>query len=409
MCLERSRSVTLDITMNASMWGPVDPGCTCDEDRRERLLPSESDPCERHFVFESLATPLHSKRIRTLNVDFYHPDDLPHKDTMEVSLGSCRFFTLSFPQLTDLGLNSLWSGHTSHLFRIPPFTPTLRSLSFAGPWDGAFTQVNNLTSLVLKDHGDELCIDTFRLFLSGNQSLESLSLDITSFDGDTKGPPVDLPNLKLFSVNLCPMVLSIIIRVPALRRLSSLRVFYEADNLEAVRLLATGDEITLNVVSAGDDVAEVWQDLVGYGQPTIGHVNLHGYPGIGCVAPGSRAVFLLLADAHTLEVGRDYLTLWYDGFLGDLKQLGPQLKTIRFEVWEEVEPLGRVGYEDEMYGRDLLVSIEELVRDRFENGRPFSAVERLVVCESERSNRQQDYVWRCFYDDCKLGQYVRSV
>ena len=116
-----------------------------------------------------------------------------------------------------------------------------------------------------------------------------------------------------------------------------------------------------------------------------------------------------MADAHTLEVGCNYLMHWYNDFLDDLKQLGPQLKTIRFEVWEDMEPFGKAGYEDEMYGHDLLDGIEELVRYRFENGCPFSAVERMVVCESERSNRQQDHVWRCFYDDRKLGQYLGPV
>ena len=409
MCLERSCSVTLDVTVNASGRGRVDLGCTCDKDKRGRLLPNEQNPCEWHFVFESLATPIHAKRIHILNIDFRSPDDLPPSDeAVELSLGSCRFFTLSFPQLADLGWKGIWSNHINHLFHIPPFTPTVRSLFFAGSWDGLFTQVSNLTSLTFKNYKDELCMETLRLFMLNNRSLESLSLDILPFNGGTKGPPVDLLNLKLLSVIHCPMVLSKIIRIPAVQRLSSLRIsFYKKDD-PGVGLFATGDGVTLNVVSPVSDITEAWQDLVGYGRPTIGYVHLHDL-GEDDSIPDSSTVLLLLADAHTLEVGRRYLTLPYRCFLDDLKQLGPQLKTIRFEVWEEMEPFGEWGYGDEMYGRDLLHSVEELVKDRFENGRPFSAVERLVVCESERSNRQQDYVWRCFYNDRKLGQYVRPV
>ena len=405
MCLERTHSATLDVTVNASGEGQVDLGCTCDKDKRGRFLPNEINPCERHFVFESLATPIHSKRIHVLNIDFHSPHDLPPSETVELSLGSCRFFTLSFPQLTDLRWDGAWLNYTNHLFHNPPFTPTVCSLSFVGSWDGIFTQVNNLTSLAFKNLEDDICIETFRLFMLNNRSLESFSLDIMPFDGVTKGPPVDLINLKLFSVRLCPVVLSTVICVPALQRLSSLRISYEDVDSEGVRLLATGDGITLDVVSFVNDIAVVWQDLVGHARPTIGHVYLHGCSRI-CY---SSAAFLMLADARTLEVGRAYLPLWYDSFLGDLKQLGPQLKTIRFEVWEEMEPFGEGDYEDEMYGHESLDSIEELVKYRFEDGRPFSAVERLVVCESERSNRQQDYVWRCFYDDRKLGQYVRPV
>ena len=407
MCLERSRPAALDVTVDVVGEGPVDPECTCGKDQRGRLLPNERDPCKCHFVFESLATPVHSKRIHTLNIDF-HPSDGPFEEIAELSLGSCRFFHSSFPQLTDLRWDGLWLNYPIYLFPNSPFTPTVRSLSFAGSWDGLFTQVKNLTSLVFTNYEDELCIETFRLFMSNNRSLESLSLDIIPFDGNTKGPPVDLPNLQSFCVRLCPRVLSAIIRVPSIQRLSSLRVSYKGVTPGAIRLLTTGDGITLELIAFARNIPEAWDDLVGYGRPTIRHVRLCDFPDEldGSVA---SVAFPLLADAHTLEVGRGYLTLWYQNFLDDLKQLRPQLKTVRFEVWEEVEPFGEGDYEDEMYGHDLLDSVEELVRYRFENGHPFSVVERMVVCESERSNRQQDYVWRCFYNHRKLGQYVRPV
>lgn len=156
-------------------------------------------------------------------------------------------------------------------------------------------------------------------------------------------------------------------------------------------------------------IAEAWEELVGYARPTIRHVRLYNYPEGGRTGgndgSGGSTTAPLLADARTLEVGHGYLLPWYQDFLDDLKQLGPQLATIRFEILQEMVPFSR----GEMSGRGLLGAVGELVRYRFGIGRPFSVVERTMVCESERSNRQQGYMWRCFYDDRKLGQYVRPV
>ena len=113
-----------------------------------------------------------------------------------------------------------------------------------------------------------------------------------------------------------------------------------------------------------------------------------------------------MADVHTLEVGHGYLPYWYWGFLDDLKQLGPQLKTIHFELEEGAEPFqDRADVYNRRGGR-LLAQIKELVKYWFEHGRPFSAVERMVVGETERDGRLQDYVWRCFYGDRGLCQCV---
>ena len=120
-----------------------------------------------------------------------------------------------------------------------------------------------------------------------------------------------------------------------------------------------------------------------------------------------HVVIPLLADAHTLEIGRDYLLWWYEGFLDDLKQLGPQLKTIRFEIPDGTGPFkDSHGLYDRWRG-EVLDKVEDLVKYRFDHGRPFSVVERMVVDETERMRRQQDYVWRCFYGDRGLSQYVR--
>ena len=408
MCLERSQVVPLDVTVDAGEEGQARLGCTCDKDRRGRLLPSEENPCEWHFVFESLATPEHSKRVHSLNIDFYSRHRSSSAELVEFALGGCRFFCLSFPHLTNLGWKGAEAGRSNHIFSNSPFTPTIRSLSIKESWDGPFTQVNNLTSFTFASE-DGFCAEALRLFMLNNRSLESLSLDILPFEGKPKGPPIDLLNLKSFTVVIWSDALSTIIRVPALQRLSSLRTSCRfGGGFEVFGLLATGDGIVLSVTAFLAGIVVAWQDLVGYARPIIHHVCLSGYRRDRFSYGNSSVVALLLADAHTLEVGCDYLPHWYDGFLDDLKQLGPQLKTIRFEVWGEMEPF-TWGYQGEMCGGNLLDSIEELVIYRFEIGRPFSVVERMVVSKSERANRLQDYVWRCFYNDRKLGQYVQPI
>jgi hypothetical protein len=410
MCLERSQAVTLDVTVDASKQVRVHKGCTCDKDERERLLPNEKVPCEWHFIFESLATPEHPGRIRTLNIDFcgtYYYYAIHRVGTTELALGACRFFSLSFPQLTTLGWADPGADDVGYIFSNSPFTPTLRRLSLSGYWEGVLVQLSNLTSFTFAYDDDCISAEAFRLFMSNNRSLESLSLDVLGFEDDSKGPPIDLLNLKSFSVSSCSHILSTIIRVPALQYLSSLRITLDG-SVEGFILNATGDGITLSVETTLRNTAGAWQDLAGYARPAIRHVRFCDYPGnarsYGSDS-GGRVVIPLLADAHTLEVGRDYLPFFYTGFLDDLKQLGPQLKIIRFEVWQEMEP-SRYDDEYRLWGSDVLDQIEDLVKYRFEQGRPFSVVERMVVSENERSNRLQDHVWRSFYGSRKLSQYV---
>jgi len=244
-----------------------------------------------------------------------------------------------------------------------------------------------------------------------NQSLESLSLDIEHFRGDLNAPPppVDLPNLKSFTLQFCPENMSKFFRVPALQHLSSLDVSSEGISEGAeVKLTSTADAFTILVEGILPDVMETWEDLTRDARPTIRQVRYCNFSeGRDTEYSYGSEVIPLLADAHTLEIGRDYLLWWYRGFLDDLKQLGPQLKTIRFEIPEDMEPFkDRADVYERCEGR-LLDQIEELVKYRFEHGRPFSVVERTVVGEAGRVDRLQDYVWRCFYGDRGLDQYVR--
>ena len=372
-------------------------------------MPNGRNPCEWHFQFESLANPRHSGRIRTLDINF-DAERFSPAGRVQYALGSCRFFTSSFPRLANLTWKNEMTNYADYLFTIPPFVPTLRSLTYVGGWSGLIAQVNSLTSFVFdsdsKPWGTNA--EAFRLFMRNNRSLESLYLKWIDFEGDAKGSPVHLSSLKSLNIGFPVKKLSTIIRVPAFQRLSSLLI--SSEDAEMYTISATGDGIALTAECILQDFAETWEDLTGYAKPVIRHVRL--YDGPECVdhcCGENTSVILLMMDAHALEVGYNYLMGWYTSFWEDLKQLGSHLKTIRFEVSGDTEPCSDDGFMEDDWDCEVWDNIEELVKYRFDQGRPFSAIERLMVSESETDNRMQAYVWRYFYGVRKIGQYVRST
>lgn len=408
VCLERSRSAPLDITMEASQVTSVLTGCGCDEDRFGRLLPNGRSPCEWHFQFESLVENGHFNRIRSLAIAFYG-GIVSGAGRIRLLLGSCRFFTLSFPGLTTLSWDNQSSDtpeYAEYLFTTPPFLPTLHSLAYAGCWSDMITPVSNLTSFIFEGgiFAKEVDVEDVRLFLLNNQSLESLEFQFVIFNGSPEGPPVHLLNIKSLVTGLASAELSTVMRVPALSRLSSLRVSASQGDYT---LRAVGDGITFST-RLGEEFGSVWESLIGYAKPAIRHICLDGDVETGGHHDCSAIFAPMLLDAHILEVGDGYFPSWYDGFVEDLQQLGPQLKILRFAIPEGMELFGGNGGDEE--DRDILLGeITELVKYRFEHGRPLSSVERMVVGGDERLNRQQDFVWRCFYRSYMLGQYVQPA
>ena len=385
-CLERSHPVALDVIVDARRGSWTHPGCTCDKGRNRRLLPNESNPCEWHFQFESLAEVKYSNRIRALDIDF-DGNMIPFSERPEggervrLVLGSCRFFASSFPRLTTLSWRNEVTEHANHLFSTSPFASPLRSLTYVGSWDSLITGVNNLTSFEYVGDWDGVRMEDIRLFLLNNLSLESLGLGYGEVIGDSLGPPVCLSNLKSLSVTLVDGDLSTIIRVPALQHLSSLRI--GSDDNDAHILSATGDGIEFSVICFPGRFLETWEELTAFARPTIRHIHLDGSGPADYYSDYSDPSFAsMLSDVHTLEIGSGYFPDWYDEFLDDLKQVGPQLKTIRFALPDELEPFPVA--DDSREGHELLDSIQELVRERFFQGRPLSAVERMVTGDSER-------------------------
>ena len=404
-CLERSASVPLEVTVDVVSWARRNPTCTCRRDRRSRLIPNEANPCERHFVFEPLAEAEHSGRINTLKIQFYE-GPLTFRDG--IALGGCRFFT-SFPlQLMNLEWTDAGSPYAVHLFPSLPFPLTLRSLSFDGAWHDQFPTVNNLTSLTFLHREEHINAETFRTFIHNNKSLEALSLKYLRVEGNQDGPPVDLLNLKSLTVNNLPDNFSTIVRIPAFQRLSSsLIVFTEIADAE-FSLFASGEGIALTIHSGLTGIVEMWQQLTGYTRPRIYRVRLENDAGDSdnYMSDWEETAITLIADAHTLEIGDGFMLRWYRNFSRDLKELGPHLRTICFEVPEEAEPLRESG-EYWAWGGELLDAIERLVVGRFELGRQLSSVRRMVVSKNEWTNRQQRFVWRCFYNDRGLDRYIQ--
>jgi hypothetical protein len=412
MCLKRSGDLPLDVRV--VVWDPARnrDGCTCDKDAQGRLLPNGANPCEWHFVFEALAETKYTSRITALDCDFeaFH-DAVPPSANTPITLGSCSFFASSFPQLTDLAWNHNYGDRYGQLLQHQSFPRILRSLDFEGPWCDPIPQIRGLTSLTLHR---EYSPEAMRVFLLENQSLESLSLTL-SYDhaATSAGPPVKLPKLRFLGLepegpeSWFPNYL----HIPEISSLTSLQVFIIHDKYWPrlyVSRATGGSGFTFFLKCEGWAIEKTWETLTGHARPTIRHI----YVGDGTTWTNRGGKYVIpLLDAHTLEVELIYTHTsgWnYDTFWNRVKQAGPQLKTIRFEVSENMDPL-HSRMDDPDLDNLVFSGIEGLVKYRFERGRPFAVVERLVVSEDERVNRLQAHAWNSFYNSRGIGRYVVPV
>lgn len=412
MCLERSGNLPLDVRV--VVWDPVRnrDGCTCDKDSQGRLLPNGANPCECHFVFEALAETKHTSHITVLNVNFetFH-DTAPPSDNTPITLKSCRFFASSFPQLADLTWNNNYGDRYGQLLQRQTFPRILCSLDFRGPWDDPFPQIRGLTSLTLhRGYTPE----AIRVFLLENQSLESLSLALDRVHASA-GPPVKLPKLRFLGLDsLGPECrFPDYLHIPEMRSLTSLQVFFILDQGYPSRTVSRaigGSGFTFSLTCGAWAIEEPWETFTGHARPTIKHI--HVGDGTTWINRGGKFVVPLLdAYAHTLEVELIYThtTGWhYDTFWNRVKRAGLQLKTIRFEVSENMDPF-HSRMDDPDKDNQVFSRIEDLVKYRFEQGRPFAVVERLVVSEDERVNRLQAHAWNSFYNSRGIGRYVVPV
>lgn len=421
MCLERSYPASLQVTVHAQpYWSrPVHPSCTCNEDERLRLVPNESEPCERHFVFESLAETKHSGRIHTLDLQLGAAMDGYSSGPGSLALGTCRFFKLHYIPLTGLTWRSFGSLDSPSLSLF--FPPTLRSLSFQG--SPGYKHLKNLSQLTSFTFEGRISRESLREIMLNNQSLETLLLDFIVLEGSSNQPPVTLPNLRSFCV-YCPDdysgdTLSTLFYVPALRRLSSLSFSVSQDypNDDLFTLHGTGDDIEFIVKCGADEIVGAWQNYTGYAGPTIRQLRFENQKQARCGGV-EGSVGMLFADVHTVEIGHG-CTCFYHGFvplcpriLDDLKELWPQLRTIRFKIPGQEDAcegmmMGPFLEDYDPQGERLFDQIEELVVYRFKQKRPFSSVERMLISESEEIDREQELKWSRFYRGRRLDQYIQ--
>ena len=388
MCLERSFPASLEVTVHVHSHGRNRPSCSCNTDNRTRVVPNEISPCNWHFVFESLVETRHSTRIRSLIIRFSLDRYRNPKKQVKLALGCSQFFDMPSFQLTSLNWNDSNTGYATHLFSVPPLSPTLRTLSFSGSWHDQLLGIANLSSLTL-ERCSGVSTESFQKFIQNNQSLKRLSLAWVSFEGASDNPPID--------------------RIPAFEGLCLLSILAlrEGDaGCFAVR--ASRDGMVFTVKDWLRNIPKSWERITGSARSSIKHIRLENPTNIKMRYHEGNGAIALLTDVCVLEVGRGYVPNFYPNFWDDLKGLGPQLKTIRFEIPEETEPFRGWADEYKKWGGEPLDAIEDLVIYRSSHGRPFSCVERMVVSDSKQVNREQKFVWRYFFNDRRLGRYIQT-
>lgn len=425
MCLERSHPASLEVTLDAQNRALAQSSCTCDKDGQSRLVPNRVKPCEWHFVFESLTKPEHSGRIQTLKIRYFDSELVYCGLAVSLALKSCRFFELPHLQLTSLDWEDISPENPDFVFPYSLFPTTLRSLSFRGSSGrNRLGDIRYLTSFTFTGLGRTVDIESFRTTILNNRSLETLSLDYIKFKGSLENEhPTTLWNLKSFSLHYTRSnsvkILSALIHIPCFERFSSLLISVKMDfeGTYWFTLHAARNPITFTVDCDPGSVVETWRGFTGCPGPTIERVCFENPArnNCGCFEMDASQMIPLLVEARTLEIGNGF-TCHYHGsaflcfnFWSALKERGPLLTTIRFEIpdkAEECQGMALMGDVDPQ-GERLFDAIEELVKHRSDNGWPFSSVERMVVSGNEEGDREREVIWRDFYDRRRLDQYVR--
>lgn len=407
--LERSRDQPLQVVVHVSNLVLDHPGCTCLRDGSE-VVHVSAPPCRWHFVYESLVEKKHSSRIHTLKLHFsstHSSEILCDKRMVRVRLRSCEFLRLSLPRLRDLTCIPSTSSILTISFPVAlipkPASPTsLATLRLEKcRIDDKIMSTTGLTSLSLE--AAIVASETLRAFLMVNESIQSLTLSV-ELKGDTAGPPAELPQLKHFELvsRHSHARLHSVVRIRAIQHLASILI------MGSTRVHATGNS---GFTFVWRSPLRCFSDFLGCipqdARPTIGKVILYkiNTRDSQTAADLMRMLSSFMSDAHTLEVRILCARRLGGDLLRDVVEALPQLKTIRFEVTE-----GMDASDDGGYGRDqqILYLIENLAKRRFEQGMPFSAIERMVI-GSDEDAVELDWIWGEFYDSRRIGRYVVSA
>ena len=421
--LERSQEVPLAVRLDLK-YGDYDdyPDCTCIRDGWSiGMQVNEDNPCRYHTTIDPLLEDDHIERIRTLDVHLTMLDNVARDGpdrAFKDALSNFELFASPLPTLESL------SFHVDHQLEdvdthlvLPTnlfcwvFSPPtqLRHLTLYGCYGGPIRVVCNLTSFEL--NGDVNAMDPIQLgqraflpFLSGNPSLVSLSLSHCRFPDRaqlSRVTPVKLPELKslrLMDIYGLPGFPGLV-DVPAFKTLSSLRISIQdpagSYGTDVLVHAENGGGFQLSYDSPNIyEVASDWFDVINGADPSLTFIRLEGRRFESRGSEEKASPLPLFVNAKVLEIGASFADLWYHDFWKDVRNVGPQLTTLRLEVIEGMKPA-------------VSKSVEKLVRERFDNGIPLVKLERMrFEGMSEDDEEKAERLWGGFRAGVNIDQYL---
>ena len=423
-CLERSREVPLAVCLDLKH-SDYDhyPDCTCiRKDWSSGTWVNERHPCRYHTTIRPLLDDVHLKRVHTLDVHLTLLDENGEDDPDEGfrnALNDLGLLVLPLPVLESLSfrVDHAFDDVETHL-EFPKglffwgFSPPteLRHLTLHGCYGGPIPTIRNLTSFKLAGVLDSfgpivLDQDTFLPFISGNPSLVSLSLSHCSFPDRaelSRVAPIQLPELKSLRLIGIEELSSFsgLVHVPALKRLSSLRISTRRDPINSYADILvraeSGDGFQLSYDAPNcREMASGWLGVTDDADPSPAFVCFERQE-LGRLREGGvgASPLVLFSGASVLEISASFASPWYRDFWGDLGKVGPQLTTLRLEVVEGMEP-------------GVATSAEKFVRARFNGGTPLTKLERMTFEDmSEEDEEKAKQLWEEFRASLSIDQYL---
>ena len=443
-CLERSQRVSLTVHLDMKYVNDRNSrefhDCPC-----LQWAPSpqfnERNLCPHRTAILPLLNNYHTERVRNLDIHLTIVDDVVESEDhilFRSALDNLKFCALSLPSLQTLSL----SMHFDFDWYDPPFVDfpgdmfgwdtsppaNLRHLILHSCFGGPILSLQNVTSFELTGANENcfMYLDpcTFLQFISGNPSLVSLTLAYCSLPPRSELPritPVELSRLKtLRLLDVCqrpsfpsqPTILPCLIEIPALKSLSSLHFSTQQKGsyVGDFRIHAQGAggfQLSMDIVeldygeSAEEDLALAWLGITRNANPRLSFVRLEREGANPDNEHNVDASYLpLFVNAKVLEISASFADHWYLNLWDDLKEIGPQLTTLRLEVtqWMDTEVT-------EMFAG----SVKEVVKVRLEKGMPLERLERMrFEGMSKEDERKSERLWEEFRASLDIDQYLAT-
>ena len=348
------------------------------------------------------------------------PDESePPERSFRNALDYFGFFALPLPSLESLSFSVYhemeFFGKTHlvcprDLFDLQYSPPAqLRHLALHGCLGGPILSLEDLTSLELSGVEDfdriQLNQRTFLPLISSSPSLESLTLSHCCFPDHSRPSqvtPVKLSKLKtlrLMDVWEFPG-LHDLMEVPALKKLSTLHILAQKQHrATSVGVHANSDDgfhLFFDTHGASA-LSQDWLDITDKGGPATTFVRF------GEQGPSYREKYStevtplpLFTNAKVIEIGASFAGPWYPTFWSDLRNVGPQLTTLRLEIAE-----GR--------GSEVAKLVKRLVKARWEKGMPLTKLERMEYEEETGEDKAKaKELWEGFRAGLDIDQYLAT-